>query len=63
MTRTVVLDALPRMGLIVPEFSNEAIHELSLYSYRILYEIKEQNIFVLAAILNRRNLQPEMIER
>lgn len=69
MKRTDVLDELPRMGRIVPEmgrivpeFGNKAIRELSQYSYRILYEIKEQNIFVLAVIHMRRELQPEMIE-
>lgn len=63
VTRTDVLDELPRMGRIVPEFGNESIRELSQYSYRILYEIKEQNIFVLAVIHKRRDLQPEKIER
>ena len=57
------LDELPRMGRVVPELGNEAIRELSLYSYRILYEIRAQNVFVLTVIHKRRNLQPEMIEK
>ena len=58
-----LLDELPRVGRVVPELNDEAIRELSLYSYRILYEIKGPEIFVLAAIHKRRNIQPEMIER
>lgn len=61
--RTNILNELPRMGRVVPELGNEVIRELSLYSYRILYEIKNQGIFVLAVIHMRRDLQPGMIER
>jgi len=57
-----VLDELPRMGKVVPELGNEAIRELSLYSYRILYEIKAPDIIVLAVIHKRRDFQPDMIE-
>ena len=51
------------MGKTVPELGNEAIRELSLYSYRIMYEIREANIVVLAVIHKRRDFQPEMVER
>jgi len=47
---------------VVPEIGNEAIRELSLYSYRIIYEIKRQDVIILAVIHRRRDLQPEMIE-
>jgi toxin ParE1/3/4 len=57
------LDELPRRGRVFPELGNEAIRELSLYSYRILYEIRAQNVFVLTVIHKRRDLQPEMIEK
>jgi plasmid stabilization system protein ParE len=61
--KTDILDELPRLGKVVPELDNEAIRELWLYSYRILYEIKEPNIVVLAVIHKRRDFQPEMVER
>ena len=38
--RTVDLDQLPRKGKMVSELNEDAIRELPLYSYRILYEIK-----------------------
>ncbi len=63
MAKTDVLDELPQVGRVVPELGDETIRELSLYSYRILYEIKDQGIFVLAVIHKRRDLQPEMIAR
>lgn len=40
VAKTDTLGELPRVGRVVPELGNEAIRELSLYSYRILYEIR-----------------------
>ena len=58
-----VLDELPRIGKVVPELGDDDIRELSIYSYRIIYEIREPDIVVLAVIHKRRDFQPEMIER
>ncbi len=51
------------MGQVVPELGKEAIRELSLYSYRILYEIKDHGVVVLAVIHEQRDLHPQMVER
>ena len=61
--KTDILNRLPLMGKIVPELNNLNIRELSLYSYRILYEIKDQDVFVLAVIHKRRNFQPKIIDQ
>jgi len=61
--RTIGLDALPRIGRKVPELNEDAIRELSLYSYRIIYEIKTKHIEVLAVIHKRQDLQTEEILR
>lgn len=63
VAKTLDLDQLPRIGRIVPELSDEAVRELSLYSYRILYEIKPSHIEVLAVIHKRRDLRPDEILR
>ena len=55
------LNRLPKMGRIVPELNEEDVRELFLYSYRIIYEIKDEVIFVLAN--QRRNLKDENIPR
>ncbi|MDP3170979.1 MAG: type II toxin-antitoxin system RelE/ParE family toxin [Polaromonas sp.] len=57
------LNGLPKMGRIVPELNEEDVRELFLYSYRIIYEIKDEVIFVLAAVHQRRNLKDENIPR
>ncbi|BAO43744.1 type II toxin-antitoxin system RelE/ParE family toxin [Thiolapillus brandeum] len=55
--KTDVLDGLPKVGKKVPELNDENIRELSLYSYRIIYEIKNQDIFVLTLVHKRQNLK------
>ena len=48
--KSMGLDALPRIGRKVPELNEDAVRELSLYSHRIIYEIKTSYIEVLAVI-------------
>lgn len=63
VSRTDVLDGLPLIGRVVPELGDGAIRELSLYSYRIVYEVKADNAYILAVIHKRRDLRPDMIDR
>ena len=42
------LDELPRIGKMAPEINDENIRELSLYSCRLIYEIRNQGSFTLA---------------
>jgi len=60
MTSSPIISAV---GRVVPGGDNEAIREPPLYAHRILYESKEQDVFVLAVIHEPRDLQPETIER
>ena len=59
--KTDVLGETPMLGKVVPEIRDENVRELHLYSYRILYEIKGQNIEVLAVIHKRRDFKAEEI--
>jgi len=61
--KTDILDDLPQIGKVVAELNDEAVRELWLYSYRIIYEIKMQDIFVLAVAHKRQDLQAEEILR
>lgn len=64
VSRTISLDELPRLGRKVPELNEDTVRELPLYSYRILYEIKPDDLIeVLAVIHKRRDLQPDEIPR
>jgi plasmid stabilization system protein ParE len=61
--KTDILKQLPKTGKKVPELNKDEIRELPLYSYRIIYEIKEQGIFVLAVVHKRRDLKAENIDQ
>jgi toxin ParE1/3/4 len=63
VSRSLSFDELPRTGKVVAELNNELVREVSLYSYRILYEIKHDQIEVLAVIHKRRDLQADEIPR
>lgn len=47
----------PLIGRLVPELGDERIRERFLYSYRLIYEIGERRIEVLAVIHGRRLLE------
>ena len=61
--KTDILERLPKVGRKVAELDDEQVRELALYSYRIIYEIKDKGIFVLAVAHKRRNLKTDDIER
>jgi plasmid stabilization system protein ParE len=62
--KTTGLDELPRKGKRVSELNDEAVRKLPMHSYRILYEIKPDNLIeVLAVIHKRRDLQPGDVPR
>lgn len=59
--KTDILEQLPSAGKKVPELNEGTVRELSLYSYRIIYKIREQGIFVLAVAHKRRELKAELM--
>jgi addiction module RelE/StbE family toxin len=52
----------PEMGRIVPEVGDSKIRELFIYSYRLIYEISEKNIEVIAIIHGKQNFKGDFIE-
>ena len=49
------LSIFPKMGRIVPELELPEIRELLVFSYRIIYELKEGNIEILAIVHGKQN--------
>ncbi len=47
----------PFIGRIVPEFGNENIRELFVYSYRLVYQIGGEKILIVAVIHGKRLLR------
>lgn len=52
-----ILQTQPEMGRIVPELNQPIIREHFIYSYRIIYELLEKDLCVLAVIHGGRRLE------
>lgn len=57
----ILLD-LPRLGRVVPEIGEENVRELGMYSYRVIYELLEDIIYIHGVIHKRRHFRPENIQ-
>jgi toxin ParE1/3/4 len=57
------LESYPFAGSVVPEENNKFLREHLVYSYRIIYEIKETTVYVLAVVHGSRLLSPVLKER
>jgi toxin ParE1/3/4 len=53
------LESFPFLGRIVPEKNDDTIRELFVYSYRIIYEIQNSAIYILAVVHGKRMLHPK----
>jgi toxin ParE1/3/4 len=58
-----VLLELPRLSRVVPEIGEENVREISMYSYRIMYELIEETIYIHGIIHKRRHFKPEDLQR
>ena len=45
------------IGWVVAEISDENIREISLYAYRIIYQLMDEQVFILAIAHKRQNLK------
>ncbi len=61
--KTDKLATLPKIGKVVAELNDESVKEIWLYSYRIIYEIFEQDVFILTIVHKRRELLADEILR
>ena len=48
VNQTKVLGRFPRVGKIVSEFDDETIREILVYSYRVIYQVEEDKVVVVA---------------
>jgi plasmid stabilization system protein ParE len=53
--RTNIIESYPMIGRKVPEIDDENVREIFAYSYRILYEIKSEKIYIIGIIHGRRD--------
>jgi addiction module RelE/StbE family toxin len=56
VNQTKTLARFPRAGRKVPEFDDENIRELLVYSYRIIYRLEGEEVVIAAVIHGKRIL-------
>ena len=56
VNQTRLLARFPRAGRKVPEFDDENVRELVVYSYRIIYRLKTDEALIVAVIHGKRIL-------
>ena len=57
-----VLRGFPELGAVVPEFEEYGIRERLLGNYRILYQVRVEDVLVLAIVHARRDLDSLELE-
>jgi plasmid stabilization system protein ParE len=57
------ISTFPFSGRVVPEENNEVVREHFVYSYRVIYEIRKDTVYILAVVHGKRILPQEIKER
>ncbi len=52
-----ILQEFPELGRKVPEFNDETIREIFVYSYRLIYKLNEEEILFAAVVHGKRLLE------
>jgi plasmid stabilization system protein ParE len=52
--KTADLAETPHLGRVVPELEHPDIREIPAYSWRLIYHLREQRVFVITVIHKRR---------
>lgn len=50
------LTDLPQLGRVVPELNDEQLREIPAYSWRILYHLRHNHIYIVTLVHKRRQL-------
>ncbi|HEY3700139.1 MAG TPA: type II toxin-antitoxin system RelE/ParE family toxin [Spongiibacteraceae bacterium] len=51
---------LPHLGRAVPEIGEDNVREISMYSYRIIYEVTGVNIYIHGVFINDGIFSPKI---
>ena len=57
VNQTRMLARFPQAGRKVPEFDDESVRELVVYSYRIIYRLQQDEALIVPVIHGKRVLQ------
>lgn len=55
------IPATPRAGRVVPELGDPNIREIPVHSWRLIYQLRADQVFVLTLVHKRRSPTPEQL--
>ncbi len=61
VAQSMDVDKMPRRYRMMPELEDDAVREFSIYSYRVIFEIMTDHIYVLAVAHKRQNIMADDI--
>jgi plasmid stabilization system protein ParE len=61
LARAATLPETPRVGRIVPELSDPDIREVPAHSWRVIYQLRGEDVFIVTLVHRRRAPAPEQL--
>jgi toxin ParE1/3/4 len=59
--RANLIDQTPRAGRTVPELNDEAIREIPVHAWRVIYQLRDDAVFIITLVHRRRAPAPEQL--
>lgn len=60
VSKSEYLVEYPNLGRIVPELNNSKVRELMIFSYRMVYQVENDDVEILTLIHSRKNFDFEI---
>lgn len=61
LARASQLPDTPRAGRVVPELNDPDIREVPVHSWRVIYQLRGADLFILTLIHRRRDPSPDQL--
>lgn len=61
LERAEQVPATPHAARIVPELNDPSIREISVHAWRVIYQLREQQVLILTLVHKRRVPTPEQL--
>ena len=62
LRRADAIEATPYVGRKVPELDDELLREIPAYSWRIVYHVRDGEVFIVTLVHKRRHVEPEQLK-
>jgi plasmid stabilization system protein ParE len=61
LQRAEEIPSTPRAARVVPELGDPTIREIPVHSWRLIYQLRDEHVFVLTLVHKRRVPAPEQL--